>query len=70
MAAPYCDGVSSVDQLVDVMLSDGRIIEADLPKLGDDEQLQASMQLEEYQARIHTHQQANTVRGSAHCIVS
>ena len=52
------------------MLSDGRIIEADLPKLGDEEQLQASMQLEEYQARIHTHQQANTVRGSAHCIVS
>ena len=70
MAASYCDGESSVDQLVEVMLSDTHVLDEDLPRLDNDEQLQASMQLEEYKARIHTQQQSNTVSGSSYCLVS
>ena len=52
------------------MLSDTRVLDEDLPRLDNDEQLQASMQLEEYKARIHTQQQSNTVSGSSYCLVS
>ena len=58
VAASYCDGISSVDHLVEIILSDTRLVDADLPPdLAKASETDASSD-------------RNTVRGSSHCVVA